>query len=89
MQGDEDLLIVPMARGFAGRSPDWQRWEREERQVYLDAVAKVGVATVIVNALEIGEEEPSFGGALVVGADGSLLAESPHGTDEILVHDRE
>ena len=85
--GKAELLIVPMARSFAGRSPDRRRWEQEERQVYLDAVAGVGVPAVIVNALEVSEEEPSFGGALVVGANGALLAESPHGTDEVVVYD--
>jgi predicted amidohydrolase len=81
-----DLLIVPMARSFANKSPDRSRWEQEERQIYLDAVKKVGMTTVIVNSLEIGEEEPSFGGALVVSSEGEILAESPHGSDKILIH---
>jgi predicted amidohydrolase len=81
-----DLLIVPMARSFANRSPDRLRWEQEERQIYLDAVKNVGVTTVIVNSLEIGRKEPSFGGALVVSGEGELLAESPHGSDKILIH---
>jgi len=79
-----DLLLVPMARSFDGRSPDTERWLREERQVYLDGVKAVGITTAIVNALEVSEEDASFGGALIVDRDGRLLAESPHGTDEAL-----
>jgi len=79
-----DLLIVPMSRSFSGASPDHGRWLAEERQAYLDAVKAVGISTVIVNARENGVEEAAFGGALVVGPDGELFAESPHGTDELV-----
>jgi predicted amidohydrolase len=83
-----DLLLVPMARSFDGRSPDPERWEREERKVYLDGVRAVGVITAIVNALEIDADEfPDFGGALLVDGAGLVLAESPHGTDEALVYE--
>lgn len=84
-----DLLLVPMARGFSGRSPDPELWQREERQVYLDAVRAVGVTTAIVNALERAEEDASFGGALLVNHEGRLLAESPHGAEEALIYDLE
>ncbi|WP_293172475.1 carbon-nitrogen hydrolase family protein [Oceanithermus sp.] len=84
-----DLVLAPMARAFDGRSPDPERWLREERAAYLDAVRNVGVTTAIVNVLEEPaadeSEAPSFGGALVVGPGGELLAESPHGTDRPLV----
>ncbi|MFN4217851.1 MAG: carbon-nitrogen hydrolase family protein [Candidatus Bipolaricaulia bacterium] len=83
------LLLVPMARNFEGRSPDTERWLREERQVYLDGVKAVGVTTAIVNALEVAEQDASFGGALIVDKDGRMLAESPHGTDEVLVYELE
>ena len=83
-----DWVLVPMARAFAGRSPDRERWETEERAVYLDAVRSIGKTTFLVNALEEGIEEPSFGGAMVVSGDGELLAESPHGSDEVLVYER-
>jgi len=79
------LLIMPMSRSFDKRSPDVERWISEERQIYMDAVKAVGVATLIVNALEINTEAPSFGGAMIVSADGELLAESPHGTDTVLL----
>jgi len=88
-----DLVLVPMARAFDGRSPDPERWLREERAAYLEAVRNVGVTTAIVNALEepaaSENEAPSFGGALVAGPGGELLAESPHGTDRPLVFDLE
>lgn len=82
-----DLLLVPIARSFDGKSPDPERWEREEQQVYLDGVKAVGVTTAIVNALEVDTDDPSFGGALLVDGRGRLLAESPHGSDEPLICD--
>lgn len=82
-----DWLIVPMARGFDGRSPDIGRWDTKERRAYLDAVSAAGVPALIVNALGISGDDPSFGGALVVSGDGVLLAESTHGTDDALVWD--
>jgi predicted amidohydrolase len=83
-----DLLLVPMARGFDGRSPDPERWEREERKVYLDGVRAVGATTAIVNSLEIDSDElADFGGALLVDGAGRMLAESPHGTDKALVYE--
>ncbi|MEZ0395681.1 MAG: carbon-nitrogen hydrolase family protein [Anaerolineales bacterium] len=82
-----DFLLMPMSRSFDGRSPDAARWEREERQVYLDGVRQAGVTTLIVNALEPLPEEGAFGGALAVRADGALLGESRHGTDQLLLVD--
>mgnify|MGYP000231294474 CR=1 FL=1 len=83
-----DLLILPMARSFDGRSPDLERWLREERQVYADQVRKVGVMTLIVNSLEDPSlPDASFGGAMVVSANGEILAEATHGTDEVVVFD--
>jgi predicted amidohydrolase len=84
-----DLLLVPIARSFEGKAPDPERWEREERQVYLDGVKAVEVTTAIVNALELGTDDPAFGGALIADGEGCLLAESPHGADEPLIYDLE
>ena len=81
------LLLVPTARSFDGQSPDRARWEREERQSYLDAVHHTGVSAAITNTLETSPEDALFGGALLVSAQGELLAESPHGSDEILIYD--
>ncbi len=82
-----DLLLVPMARSFDGRSPDAARWEREERAIYLDRVRALAVQAALVNALEVGTEEAAFGGGLVVSADGRLLGEVLHGTEGSLVYD--
>lgn len=87
LPADLDLLLVPMARAFDGRSPDEERWLQEERNEYLNAVKAAKVTAALVNALETGIEEPSFGGAMVVDKHGNLLAESPHGTDEVLMYD--
>jgi predicted amidohydrolase len=84
---DLRLLLVPMARSFDGQSPDKERWEREERSAYLEAIKRAHVSTVVVNAVEIGTAEGSFGGAMVIDAEGRLLAESSHGTDGILMYD--
>ena len=91
LPGELDLVLVPMARAFEGRSPDPERWLREERAAYLDAVRNVGVTAAIAGALEepAADETPSFGGALVAGPGGELLAESPHGTDRPLVFELE
>ena len=84
---DTQLLVVPMARGFDKQSPDSRRWEEEERDVYLQAVERVGVSTIVVNALDVDVEEGSFGGGMVVDGHGNLLAETPHGTDKPLVYE--
>lgn len=82
-----NILLVPMARCFAGTSPDINRWLNEERQIYLDEVKKVGVPTILVNALENASSEASFCGAMIVDRNGEILAESPHGTDEAIIFD--
>ncbi len=81
------LLLVPMARAFDGRSPDAERWAREERPAYLAAIRRAGATTAVVNALDVGIPEPGFGGAFLADASGALLAEAPHGTDEPLLYD--
>ncbi len=84
---DLDWVLVPMARAFAGKSPDEHRWETEERAEYLNAVRAAGKTAFLVNALDEGIEEPSFGGALIVNGKGKVLAESPHGSDEVLLYE--
>jgi len=86
-QDKADWLLVPMARAFAGRSPDKHRWEAEERAEYLNAVRAIGKTAFLVNALDEGIEEPSFGGAMIVDGDGNLLAEAPHGSDETVLYE--
>lgn len=83
-RGAVDLLLVPMSRSFDGRSPDPDRWETEERAAYLDVARALRTNVMMVNALEMEIDEPAFGGALAVDAEGRLIGESPHGSDEIL-----
>lgn len=82
-----DVVFVPMARAFDGKSPDLDRWVKTERQAYVDAVKTVGAAACLVNILDDTPEEGYFGGAMIVDALGHVLAESPHGTDEALLFD--
>lgn len=82
------LLIVPMSRSFDESPPNVEVWmTAEERGAYLERVKQVGRPTVIVNALDNMPSDGAFGGAMAVSANGELLAESPHGTDEMLIYD--
>lgn len=87
IDGSANILLMLMSRSFEGSSPDLERWLNEERQVYLDEVKKVGMTTLIVNALENVSSAAAFGGAMVVNPNGELLAEAPHGTDNVLIFD--
>lgn len=83
-----DVLLLPLARSFDRKSPDLERWLKEERQAYVDEVRKVKIAALIVNSLENSSlPEASFGGAMIVSSNGEVLAESMHGTDEALIFD--
>jgi predicted amidohydrolase len=83
-----DLLLLPLARCFAERSPNLQRWLGEERAAYTREVAKLGLLTLMVNLLDDAPgPQAYFGGAMIVGPDGAILAEAPHGTDNVLVYD--
>ncbi len=82
---DLDLLIVPMARCFDGKSPDIERWEREERRAYVEAVRPLAENTIICNAFGDGEGNLDFGSSLWVNREKGLMAESAHGSDNLLV----
>lgn len=82
-----DIILVPMFRSFDGRSPDEARWIGQERGVYVDAAKATGKTVLMVNALECVDNEPSFGGAMIVNGQGRILAESRHGTDNELIWD--
>lgn len=84
------FFILPLSRSFDGKSPDIDRWQREERQAYLDEIRKIGKTSLVVNSLEdANQPEASFGGAMVVSSDGVVLAEAEHGTDQILLYELE
>lgn len=85
LSGDEACILVPLARSFDGRSPDAERWEREERAEYLAAARALRRPVLFVNALDEDGDAPAFGGAMAVDAQGQLIGESPHGTDALLV----
>jgi predicted amidohydrolase len=83
---DTNVLILPLAHSFDGRSPDLDRWLKEECQAYADEIKKVGIPGLIVHSLEdLTLPEVSFGEAMIVSADGKVLVESEHGTDKALI----
>jgi len=83
-----ELLLLPLARSFDGKSPDLERWLSEERQAYADEVQKARMTTLLVNLLEDSSlPQASFGGAMIISAEGEILAESAHGSDEVLIFD--
>jgi len=83
-----NVLILPLARSFDGKSPDLEKWLKEERQAYANEIRKVGITALIVNSLEDSSlQEASFGGAMIVSSNSEILAESTHGTDEALIFD--
>lgn len=75
-----DWLLFPFARCFNDGSYDQNRWDEEERAEYAKYAAKTGAVCLMVNYLsEKGLDGGSFGGAMIVGRDGSILAEVPLG----------
>ncbi len=78
-------LIVPMSRSFGGNCHNKEDWEKSEKWIYTQQVAKIGVTAFIVNAFEQGEDG-SFGGSLIVQGGGKILAETEIGKPSILIH---
>jgi len=85
-QAGPDLLLFPFCRNFADGRIDRERWDREEESAYAARVALAGRTAFMVNLLEDPSltEWPSFGGAMVVGAAGDVLARFPLGRPGIL-----
>jgi len=66
-------LLMPFARWFDDGLYDQKRWETEERRVYVERVQKMGVTTLMANSLGTKDfDGGSFGGAMVVHADGHI-----------------
>lgn len=84
-----DYLLFPFARNFSNGSFDQQRWDEEEEAEYAARARKVGCTTLMANALNDPSltDYPSFGGAMVVSADGKVLARRPLGEPGLLVAD--
>ena len=79
-------LLMPFARSFDSGLSDQTRWETEERQVYVDRVQKLAVTTLMVNS--IGEKDfdgGSFGGAMVVHANGRITHSLQLGMPGIII----
>jgi predicted amidohydrolase len=66
-------LLMPFARSFDDGLYDQKRWETEERRIYVERVQKMGVTTLMANSLGTKDfDGGSFGGAMVVHADGHI-----------------
>jgi len=82
---EPDYLIVPLARSFADYTQDW--WKEEEKWVYAQQIAKIGMTSFIINSFESQARWPSFGGSLVVSSHGQIIAETQIGKPSFLVCD--
>ncbi len=85
-----DWLIFPFARSFAGGGVSQARWDAEEMPAYAARVRAVEAPALMVNYLADGRDLPddgSFGGAFVVRADGTVVAQKPLGEPGLLVSD--
>jgi predicted amidohydrolase len=52
LSDDLDWILVPMARAFAGQSPDKHCWELEERAEYVKSVKTTSKTAFLGNALD-------------------------------------
>jgi len=78
-----DYLIIPLSRSFSNYSRDW--WEKEEKWVYTQQVAQMGITSFLMNSFETEGKWPSFGGSMVVSSEGQIIAETPTGEPSFLV----
>lgn len=74
-----DWLLFPFARCFDDNSYDQERWDREEKAEYAQRVRLAGVTTFMVNYLGDKDTGNSFGGAMVVAGDGTIIDSFPLG----------
>ncbi len=74
-----DWLLFPFARGFEACASAQKQWDAETRAEYVERASATGATTLMVNYLagEGLDGDTSFGGAMVVGSDGEVLAEYP------------
>lgn len=83
-----DWLLVPFARCFDDGSCDQERWDREERPIYIQRVKLTGSTTLMTNYFADGNLlGGGFGGAMVVSSDGTVLGSFPLGKVGILLVD--
>lgn len=85
-----DLLLFPFARCFSDGAVDQRRWDEDELPDYLARVRRAGVRTLMANYIADPElDGGSFGGALDVAPDGTLLASLALGSVGSLLVDLE
>ena len=84
-----DYLLLPFARNFDDGGFDQKRWDEEEQGTYAERVRKIGCTTLMTNASVDRSLAPyaSFGGAMVVSAEGEVLSRRPLGEPGILLAD--
>lgn len=88
---EPDWLLFPFARSFEdgdGCDPGHQaRWDREDIFDYIERVRMVGVTTLLVNYLAVGdlEDDGTFGGAWAISGAGEVLAQYPLGRTGLLL----
>ena len=75
------LLLVPFARALAGEGHDQTRWDQDELPQYEAQVRKAQTTALLVNYLD----DDYVGGAMVIGADGRLMASLPLRCADILL----
>jgi len=82
-----DWLLFPFARRFRDRSYDQKRWDREEKPEYAKRVKLAGITTLMTNYISDRDFSGSFGGAMVVSSDGTVVDSFPLGEAGILMVD--
>lgn len=84
-----DYVLFPFSRNFGDGSIDQERWDREEEPEYAARASLLGATVLMVNTLEDAKasDYPSFGGAMVVSATGTVLKRWPLDTVGILYAD--
>ncbi|HSV74530.1 MAG TPA: nitrilase-related carbon-nitrogen hydrolase [Chthonomonadales bacterium] len=83
-----DLLFLPFGRASGDGSVCQERWEQEEHPYYADQIRKAEALTLMVNYIGTpGLGDSGFGGAWVVGMDGSVRASVALGREGLLVCD--
>jgi predicted amidohydrolase len=83
-----DFLLYPIARCFGKGPCNQERWQREVMPEYAKQIKAIGVTTLMANYLDCGlKDDDSFGGAIVVRGDGTIIASLPIGKAGVLYVD--
>jgi hypothetical protein len=81
-------LLFPFARCFPDGSYDQNRWDVEEKPLYVERVKLAGITALMTNYLsEVSLDGGSFGGAMVVSGDGAVVDSFPLGKVGMLLVD--